>query len=109
MRRLLARFRDSRNKVNSSNKEGKTEKSIGFKMYIDTNKTSTDAVMLKESKISNTKEGTGTSMTKTVATAAAGTIQSVGDFAGGRGLSGVAAMIQGQRLKVKGSRVKAKG
>jgi hypothetical protein len=38
--------------------------------------------MLKESRMSNTKEGTGTSMTKTVATAAAGTTQSVGDFSG---------------------------
>jgi hypothetical protein len=49
-------------------------------MYIDTNRTSTEAEMLRESRISSTKDGTGTSMTKTVATAAAGTIQSVGDF-----------------------------
>jgi 2,3-bisphosphoglycerate-independent phosphoglycerate mutase len=49
-------------------------------MYIDTNRTRTEAEMLMESRISSTKEGTGTSMTKTVATAAAGTIQSVGDF-----------------------------
>jgi hypothetical protein len=49
-------------------------------MYIDTNRTRTEAEMLRERRISSTKEGTGTSMTKTVATAAAGTIQSVGDF-----------------------------
>jgi hypothetical protein len=94
MRRLLARLRDNRNNVKSSNKEGKTEKSTGCKMYMDTNKTNTEAVMLRESRISSTKEGTGTSMTKTVATAAAGTIQSLEDLSRcGIGLEAVAIRI----------------
>jgi hypothetical protein len=86
-------LRDKRNNVKSSNKDGKTEKSTGCKMYIETNKTSTDAVMLKESRISSTKDGTGTSMTKTVATAAAGTIQSLEDFSECRTGLGVVAMV----------------
>ena len=73
-------MRDNRKSVKRSNKDGNTEKSTGFKMYIDTSSTNTEAEMLRESRISRKKEGTGTSMTKTVATAAAGTIQSVGEF-----------------------------
>jgi hypothetical protein len=50
--------------------------------------------MLKERRISSTKEGTGTSMTKTVATAAAGTTQSLEDCSGCRtGLGAVAIII----------------
>src|SRR5208337_739217 len=93
IRRLLARLRDKRNNVKSSNKDGKTEKSTGRKMYMDTNKTSTPAVMLTERRISSTKEGTGTSMTKTVATAAAGTTQSLDDFSVCRALFGVAITV----------------
>src|SRR5581483_12088309 len=91
--RLLARLRERRNRVRSRSKEGKTENCTGRKMYMETSNTSTEAVMLRDSSTSSRNDGRGTSMTKTVATADAGMIQSLAELPAGFGGLGLVAIL----------------
>src|SRR5947209_9771784 len=79
MRRLLARLSDRRNRVISKSRLGKTENCAGRRIWTAVRNTRTDAVMLNASIMSRRKLGIGTSITKTMLTAAAGTIQSTVD------------------------------
>src|SRR5882757_5878888 len=90
IRRLLARLRERRNRVINKSKLGKTENCAGRRICTAVRRTSTEAVMLNASMMSSRKLGIGTSMTKTMLTAAAGTIQSIEDFLASFGLVRVA-------------------
>jgi len=76
MRRLEARFSDSRNRVSRRSRLGKTENCAGRRTCIADSSTSTEAVMLAASRISSRNDGSGTSITKTNPIAATGTAHS---------------------------------
>src|SRR5882757_9471863 len=76
MRLVLARSSDKRSKVSNRIRLGNTENCTGRNTWIAVNSTSMDAVILTVSNRSRMKLGKGTSITKTMETAAMGAIQS---------------------------------
>src|SRR5258708_24598797 len=92
MRRLEARFSDSRNRVSSSSRLGKTENCAGRKMCMADSKTRMDAVRLAARRISSRNEGSGTSITKIRPTAATGTTHSTSGVRARSGALAVSAM-----------------
>src|SRR5512136_863828 len=70
--RLAAMFRESRNKVMTSNKEGKTEKLTGCWIYMEAIRMITERVMSREMRKSNNSGGRGTIITAMMQTTAIG-------------------------------------
>src|SRR5208282_5511707 len=86
MRRLEARLSDSRNRVSSRRRLGKTENCAGRRICSAERRTRTEAAKLAARSRSSTMAGNGTSMTKTRLTAAIGMIHSMrGLFLGADG------------------------
>src|ERR1700690_605099 len=97
MRRLEARFRESRNRVSSSNKLGKTENCAGRRMCMAESRTKMDAVKLAARRMSSRNEGSGTSMTKISPTAATGTTHSISGARGNATVLTASAMVHRSR------------
>src|SRR5665213_666190 len=76
IRRVAARSSERRSRVSSKSRLGKTENSTGLRICTAVSRTSTEAVMLTVNSRSIRKLGSGTSMTKTIETAANGTTHS---------------------------------
>src|SRR4030088_701133 len=109
MRRLEARFSDSRNKVSSSSRLGKTENCAGRRICSAESRTSTEAAKLVASRRSSTIDGSGTSMTKTRLTAAMGTIHSMNALRVGAAVVTVGEAISGGLLVPPGAAASCAG
>lgn len=75
IRREVATFKASLNRVVSSKRLGNEVNFTGSIMYIETNKTTTEIIKLKLIKTSSKNDGNGISKTKSMTTAAIGTVK----------------------------------